>query len=120
MSVDAIEEEAANECAIPKPRGDDYVPPPRESMECWSYAPMQSIAEVVRVFGLGAKKYAPRSYRNMPRERWHERYDAAIGHLAKCAEDYGAREGESGMRHLAHAATNILILMDLAEGGQPV
>jgi len=68
---------------------------------------MEALGEVARVFAFGAKKYAAFDWKTTE----HYRYvDALYRHMADylSGEDY---DKETGLPHLAHAASNCLILL---------
>ncbi len=66
---------------------------------------------VTEVLEFGAKKYEPHSWVDVPNAK--ERYRKAMyRHLMALADDEVLDE-ESGLSHLAHAATNILFLLEL-------
>lgn len=75
----------------------------------WDLMPPRALEEVARVFTYGAEKYAPRGWeRGMP---WGQLFGAAQRHLWAFwdGEDYDC---ESGLLHLAHAAWNVLALLE--------
>lgn len=69
----------------------------------------QFIKDVAEVLQFGAKKYAPNNWKEVPdaKERY---YDALQRHLL----DYRlgeAKDPESGLEHLKHAACDIMFLL---------
>lgn len=72
--------------------------------------PMTSLLEVGKVLEFGARKYADNNWQQVPggTQRY---YAAALRHLAACQEDFGARDPESGLPHLAHAACCVLFML---------
>lgn len=73
--------------------------------------PPNFIEEVARVFGMGAKKYGQWNWRRDARITSHSRtYSSIQRHLNAYwgGEDF---DSESGIHHLAHAASQIAILM---------
>lgn len=77
----------------------------------WSLVPMGAMADVVAVFTLGARKYAPTGWRTVPNARI--RYlDAAFRHLVAVARGE-VLDSETGKPHLAHLAADALILLDI-------
>lgn len=71
---------------------------------------LKAVRMVARVFTYGAKKYAPNNYKYVSGWRW--RYmDAALRHM----DSYLSGEildPESGEHHLAHAISNLVMLLD--------
>jgi hypothetical protein len=66
---------------------------------------------IVQVLTYGAKKYAPENWRVVPNAV--ERYTAAYRrHMNKLAQGEEL-DPESGLPHLAHAATSLLFLLEL-------
>jgi len=71
--------------------------------------PMESIWEIGRVFTYGAERYGENNWKNLenPESRCMA---AALRHLAKY--QIGEKtDDETGISHLAHAATNLLFLI---------
>ena len=94
----------------------------------WSLVPVRAMRLVLTVFEFGARKYGARTYLQVPNAR--ERYlESLYRHIEDVKE--GVQSGgvsqllcldeESSMPHLAHAACDILILLDLSftTGGEP-
>lgn len=77
----------------------------------WDLLPTNALGFVVEVFTAGAEKYSPWNWTQLP--GWRPRlYAAAMRHLF--AWWCGIRlDPESGSPHLAHAATCILMLLEL-------
>jgi len=69
--------------------------------------PMDAVLEVVKVITFGASLYTPGNWRKVEKHRY---FGAILRHLvaAQLGEEL---DPQSGMRHLAHAATDILFLM---------
>lgn len=78
--------------------------------------PPAAIMEVGGVMALGAAKYGPMNWR-ADAVSYSTYYDAAIRHLF-AAWDGQDIDTESGHLHLAHAAANLMILIDASIGGQ--
>lgn len=75
--------------------------------------PWKPVEHIVAVLDYGARKYTPEGWRGVPRKR--DRYfSAAIRHLVAFWTGELV-DPESGLPHLAHAACNIIFLM---EGGE--
>ena len=79
--------------------------------------PVDSLADVARVFTFGYLKYGPRNWElGMD---WSRVYNACQRHL----QQFWAGEGtdvESGLPHLAHAAVNCLMLLAFHQRGSGV
>jgi hypothetical protein len=75
----------------------------------WDLMPTGPIQEVVEILTLGVTKYDERNWEKGM--LWHRPYAAAMRHLWAWwgGED---RDPESGKSHLAHAACNILFLLE--------
>lgn len=73
--------------------------------------PVEALAEVAKVMQFGAEKYGRDNWRKgMP---WLELVGSILRHIFAwlCRED---NDAESGLPHLAHAATDILFLLTYA------
>lgn len=79
----------------------------------WDLLPFVALSQVVDVLTFGAKKYAPESWREVKKAK--SRYGrATIGHVVAWMR--GERyDKESGLHHLAHAACNLLFLLEHSE-----
>jgi len=73
--------------------------------------PIEPMMQVADVFGFGAKKYFANSYRNGETVVWSRTYGSVLRHLFAFwkGED---TDPESGLPHLAHAGTQLFILME--------
>lgn len=74
----------------------------------WHMLPLKEVEEIVRVLGFGKKKYDEDNWKNGI--RYSRLWDATMRHLVA----WNQREdlaSDSGISHLAHAATNLLFLM---------
>lgn len=73
--------------------------------------PPECIEEIAHVFGMGAKKYGKYNWRHDAATTEHSRtYSSIQRHL--CAYWQGENiDPESGLSHLAHAASQLCILM---------
>lgn len=73
---------------------------------------------IAKVFGFGAKKYAQNSWRskNHKAVSWMRTYGSIISHLLLWAAGQD-NDDESGMSHLWHAGTQLLILINQVETG---
>lgn len=77
----------------------------------WNLLPWKAVGLVVDVLTYGAKKYSPDNWRDVPEGK--ERYlSAALRHLSAYAQGEDI-DAESGLPHLAHAATCILFMLEL-------
>ena len=73
--------------------------------------PIDPMMQVANVFGFGAKKYFANSYRQGETVAWSRTYGSILRHLFAFwkGED---TDPESGLQHLAHAGTQLFILME--------
>lgn len=73
--------------------------------------PIDPMMQIANVFGFGTKKYFANSYRQGETVVWSRTYGSIIRHLFAfwSGED---KDPESGLNHLAHAGTQLFILMD--------
>lgn len=87
----------------------------------WSLVPVRAMRAVLNVFEFGARKYAARSYLQVPnaRARYLESLARHVADVVEAVQERGpdallTLDDESGMPHLAHAVCDGLILLDLA------
>lgn len=75
----------------------------------WELLPLDAIEEIVKVYTMGAEKYADDAWKTIPDA--HRRYLAALfRHVA--AYERGERlDKESSLSHLAHAAWNAIAIL---------
>ena len=75
----------------------------------WSYLPSEAVAEVLKVYAGGAKKYGRGNY--LRGIHFSRVFSAAMRHLWAWwrLED---KDEESGLSHLAHACWNVLTLLE--------
>lgn len=75
----------------------------------WDLLPIETVVDIVRVLMYGCKKYGPWNWMHVlePRRRY---YAATMRHLAAYASGEEIDE-ESGLPHLAHAATCLVFLL---------
>jgi len=73
--------------------------------------PIDQLMQVANVFDFGAKKYYANSYRDGDTVVWSRTYGSIIRHMMLfwAGED---NDQESGLSHLAHAGTQLFILME--------
>jgi len=75
--------------------------------------PIEPMMQIANVFGFGAKKYFANSYRQGETVVWSRTYGSIMRHMMAfwLGED---KDPESGLPHLAHAGTQLFILMEHA------
>lgn len=75
--------------------------------------PIDPMMQIANVFGFGAKKYFANSYRQGETVVWSRTYGSIMRHMMSfwSGED---KDPESGLDHLAHAGTQLFILMEHA------
>lgn len=79
--------------------------------------PAVSLEGVARVFGYGAVKYGPYNWLEYQDEwQWGQLVGSTLRHLFAFMRREDVDQ-ESGLPHLAHAAANILMLMQLIDRG---
>jgi len=73
--------------------------------------PIDPMLQIANVFGFGAKKYFANSYRQGETVVWSRTYGSIMRHMMAfwSGED---KDPESGLPHLAHAGTQLFILME--------
>lgn len=74
--------------------------------------PVKAQAELARVYGYGAKKYAPYNYLNG--YNYSLSIDAAMRHFYAFLDEDEDDIDESGLHHLAHAAWHMLNLLNMS------
>lgn len=79
----------------------------------WDLLPHAAVSRVVDVLTFGARKYSPGAWRMVPGWRW--RYYAAAWRHAVAWWLGERHDPDSGLHHLAHAATCLLFLLELDE-----
>jgi len=80
----------------------------------WSLLPYDALEPIVRVLMHGAEKYGAENWRDVPdgeRRYWNAAMRHLIAYMSGTGED-----DESGMSNLAHAACNVIFLIELARG----
>lgn len=80
----------------------------------WELIPTEALEEVAKVFTYGAQKYDPDNWRKgFP---WRSVFGSGMRHMQAwlSGED---NDEESGLPHLAHAACNMLFLLQYARTG---
>lgn len=73
--------------------------------------PVYPMTAIAQVFTFGAQKYFADSYRQGETVAWSRTYGSILRHLFAFWEGEDL-DPESGMPHLAHAATQLMILME--------
>lgn len=78
--------------------------------------PVISLFRIAQVFGFGAKKYAENSWRSKEHEpvSWMRTFESIISHLFLWAAGEEC-DKQSGMNHLWHAGTQLMILIEHVE-----
>lgn len=77
----------------------------------YALLPIEALEPIAHVFGFGASKYGMNNWRkDLDNTEWNRTYSSIQRHLNSfwSGEDI---DPESGLTHLAHAATQIMILM---------
>tara|TARA_Y100000389_G_C17318696_1_gene441875 strand:+ start:326 stop:643 length:318 start_codon:yes stop_codon:yes gene_type:complete len=73
--------------------------------------PSEALIEIAQVLGFGAEKYGPNNWRDdADKTEWSRSYSSLQRHLTAFWSGQDI-DPESGLSHLAHAATQIVILM---------
>lgn len=75
----------------------------------WHLMPMKAVAEIVKVLMFGAKKYAPKGWKELIHDRGRVE-DALMRHVIAHKEGE-VLDQETGLPHLAHAGCNIIFLL---------
>jgi hypothetical protein len=75
----------------------------------WFLLPMESIGDVVKVLTFGASKYGKGNWKRLA--DWEERYFSATMRHLEAWQSGENKDPESGLPHLAHAATNIIFML---------
>lgn len=75
----------------------------------WELLPLDAIEEIVRVYTMGAEKYADNAWKTIPDA--HRRYLAALFRHIAAYERGERKDKESGLSHLAHAAWNAIAIL---------
>ena len=77
--------------------------------------PPKAMLEIVKVLTYGAKKYSAGNYIK-DGATFNRYYAAALRHMLQwqALED---TDGETGLSHIAHAATNLIFLLSMIENG---
>lgn len=75
----------------------------------WELLPLDAIEEIVRVYTMGAEKYADDAWKTIPDA--HRRYLAALFRHIAAYERGERKDKESGLSHLAHAAWNAIAIL---------
>lgn len=79
--------------------------------------PIEPMTGIAEVFTFGARKYFDNSFRQGETVAWSRTYGSVLRHLFAfwSGED---KDPESGLSHLAHAGTQLMILMEHAKHNQ--
>lgn len=81
-----------------------------------TWSPWLGMMEVCRVSTMGAKKYAPLDW--LAGQSFSTLMSSAMRHMLKAATSPLARDEDSGLLHLGHAAWNILAALHFIEQGR--
>lgn len=73
--------------------------------------PVNAMMDIAAVFTFGAKKYFANSYRSGETVVWSRTYGSILRHLFAFWNGQDTDQ-ESGLHHLAHAGTQLMILME--------
>lgn len=76
----------------------------------WHLVPLNALTEVVKVFTFGAKRYGEYNWMTVSRPKARY-FSAAMRHLTEWSLGRKFDTGDSGLRHLALATTNLLFLL---------
>ena len=81
----------------------------------WNLIPMTALAEVVKVLDYGSQKYNDHQWTQGNAERYlRSMFRHLVAYIGGEVEDE-----ESGLHHIAHAATNALFILSKERGGMP-
>ena len=75
----------------------------------WALLPMEAINDVVKVLTFGATKYGKGNWKHL--DDWEDRYFAAVMRHLESWQSGERLDSESGLPHLAHAATNLIFML---------
>jgi len=78
-----------------------------EGKLAYDLLPFDAVDEIAGVMSYGCEKYGPGGWRRVQKHRY---FAAAMRHLS-AAQRGLEYDDESGLRHLAHAAANLLFLL---------
>ena len=79
----------------------------------WDLLPLAEIEDIVRVYHMGAKKYAPNNWKNLP--DGINRYKAALFRHLMEFEKGNMIDDETGCYHLAQCAWNAIAMLYLSK-----
>lgn len=79
----------------------------------WDLLPVESVEEIVKILSFGAKKYGPDNWQYL--KNAEDRYYAALMRHIVAWRKGEEIDSDSGERHLAHAATNLIFLLYLTK-----
>lgn len=76
-----------------------------------SLVPIQIIFDIAKILEYGVNKYGEKeNWRSVSIERYH---GAFLRHVLACANDLNAKDKESGLPHLHHAACDLAFILEL-------
>lgn len=81
----------------------------------YSLLPHMALEQMVAVMEFGAQKYGDNNWRSGM--KWSRCFDAAMRHLWAWFRGE-ERDADSGINHLAHAAVNLLFIIEWRETGK--
>ena len=84
-----------------------------------SLFPMKAMKPCCEAWQVGAVKYGRRNWEENDIE-WDRTFASILRHLTECQHDPVTKDPETGISHLAHAATQILMKLHFIEEGQNV
>jgi hypothetical protein len=79
--------------------------------------PVDPLIRIADVFGFGSNKYFANSYREGETVAWSRTYGSILRHLFAFWSGQD-KDPESGFEHLAHAGTQLMILMEHVKNNQ--
>ena len=79
----------------------------------FTLVPKQIIYAIERVRNYGTQKYSdPDNWKRVEPDRY---WEATLRHILAAWNDYGAKDEESGLLHIEHAACNLAFLLEMME-----
>ena len=79
----------------------------------WDLVPVESFESVCKVMTYGANKYSPNGWKTVP--NGVDRYFAALMRHIVAWRKGEERDEETGLKHLEHAACNVIFLLELTK-----
>jgi len=84
---------------------------PNENKPRWDLMPLTQLNEVAKVYTFGANKYSDKGYATRDPKEY---LGATLRHIVAYSSGE-SKDSESGLRHLAHAVTDLLIMMEIED-----